>query len=293
MSKIPGFLGIGAPRCGTTWLYENLSRHPEIWMTPVKEIHYFDQLGKPAVMRKKYWRDLQRRAYHYIKPNNDNNRRANLSWDASFFLKKRNLGWYLSLFRPNENQLSGEITPSYASLQQHTVEQIHGLNPDMKIIYIMRDPVERLWSNAIYYLVRQKKLDPRKISNQELLKIINTARHISNTGYMQNLDVWESVFPTDQIYIDFYDNIRENPEEMILRIYNFLELDSSSKHIPLNVRMKINSTDKHKLKIPSVIEREIAENYIDQLQKLNQRFGGHTTKWLERSKKILEENKYD
>ncbi len=38
---LPDFLGIGAPRTGMTWLYENLRRHPEVWLPPIKEIHYF------------------------------------------------------------------------------------------------------------------------------------------------------------------------------------------------------------------------------------------------------------
>ena len=40
---LPTFLGVGAPRTGTTWLHSNLRRHPDIWMTPVKEVHYFDK----------------------------------------------------------------------------------------------------------------------------------------------------------------------------------------------------------------------------------------------------------
>src|SRR6478735_11126174 len=40
----PDFLCIGAPKTGTTWLYKHLSRHPEIWIPPVKELHYFDRL---------------------------------------------------------------------------------------------------------------------------------------------------------------------------------------------------------------------------------------------------------
>src|SRR5947207_15861690 len=40
--KVPDFLGIGAARAGTTWLHSNLRRHPQIWLPPVKELHYFD-----------------------------------------------------------------------------------------------------------------------------------------------------------------------------------------------------------------------------------------------------------
>lgn len=42
-NSLPDFLGIGGGRCGSTWLYDNLRKHPEVWMPPRKEIHYFDR----------------------------------------------------------------------------------------------------------------------------------------------------------------------------------------------------------------------------------------------------------
>ena len=45
--KTPSFLGIGTARAGTTWLHANLRRHPEIWLPPLKELHYFD-LQRPG-----------------------------------------------------------------------------------------------------------------------------------------------------------------------------------------------------------------------------------------------------
>ena len=39
----PHFIGIGAQKAGTTWLYRNLQEHPEVWLPPEKELHYFDE----------------------------------------------------------------------------------------------------------------------------------------------------------------------------------------------------------------------------------------------------------
>src|SRR5215211_4806968 len=48
-SPFPDFLGIGAPRSGTSWLAKNLSRHPKVWTPPLKKLHYFDQrAGEPS-----------------------------------------------------------------------------------------------------------------------------------------------------------------------------------------------------------------------------------------------------
>ena len=47
----PDFLGIGAQKAGTTWLHTNLRPHPQIWMPPIKELHYLDKGRSPLVKR--------------------------------------------------------------------------------------------------------------------------------------------------------------------------------------------------------------------------------------------------
>src|SRR2546423_15293863 len=50
MSSGPDFLCIGAQRAGTGWLYEQLRNHPDFWMPPMKELHYFDRLGSATAV---------------------------------------------------------------------------------------------------------------------------------------------------------------------------------------------------------------------------------------------------
>jgi hypothetical protein len=40
---MPGFIGIGAQKAGTTWLYKMLAQNPSIWLPPFKEVHFFDR----------------------------------------------------------------------------------------------------------------------------------------------------------------------------------------------------------------------------------------------------------
>jgi len=53
----PDFVGVGAPRSGTSWIYEVLSRHSALWLPPVKEPHYFDE----PVSSKRYYGYLRMR----------------------------------------------------------------------------------------------------------------------------------------------------------------------------------------------------------------------------------------
>src|SRR5665647_1032714 len=99
------FLGIGAQKCGTTWLYETLSRHPKIAFPGGKEVHY---------------------------------------WDNP---QARSVSWYIDPFA-NDNLVNGDITPAYGILAPETIQQIHALLPELRLIYLVRDPIERAWSSA-------------------------------------------------------------------------------------------------------------------------------------------------
>lgn len=286
----PDFLGIGAQRSGTTWLYKNLNNHPQIWTPPIKEIHFFDALGEFSLTQRYYKRHLRKRVYNYVFKNREKLSAVNIWWDINYFTGKRDFNWYSSLFQPSSNQIAGEITPSYSTLDKSIVEKIHTLNPNLKIIFLMRDPIERDWSSAIKGLARDKKRDARQISNEKFLKKVNSKGVSKRGNYIQTLGIWEEIFPPSQIHIDFYDEIQENPEDVLLRIFDFLNISVDEKYIPSNVHDKVNSTDGYKIKIPPIIEKHIARSNIEQLKILNQRFGGHTTKWLERTITILEQD---
>ena len=94
---LPDFLGIGAQKAGTTWLHDNLSCHPELYLPPEKEIHYFDQ--------------------HNDKP---------ISYYSQFFKKSKK----------NRACVKGEITPAYSVLPQNMIERIMGIMPHLKIIFV-------------------------------------------------------------------------------------------------------------------------------------------------------------
>ena len=170
--KSPDFIGIGAPRTGTTWLYEHLSRHPNIWMPPVKEIHFFDRVDGFSMMERKFRLDLKNKAASYIFPNKKKNRTPNICWDLNYFFRRPDFNWYSSLFLPERDQVTGEITPAYSLLDQKIVEKIFTYYPSMRIIFLMRDPIERAWSHAIKRLARDRKEDAKQISDEKFLESI-------------------------------------------------------------------------------------------------------------------------
>jgi hypothetical protein len=115
----PDFVGIGAPRSGTSWLYEVLARHPGLWLPPVKELHYFDE----PLQTKRYYSYLRMRLISgfWI-------RRPLSRFDLQYFLGRRSDVWYCNLFAPARRRslLTGEITPAYSTLEEPALDETIG-----------------------------------------------------------------------------------------------------------------------------------------------------------------------
>jgi len=150
---LPNFLVIGAQKSGTTWLDKQLRYNPDIWLPPIKEIHYFDVflpfpfpfplatlLLSPRT-RTQYWMRIKvKEALQDVKLNPEN-----FLWHMRYFLLPRTDKWYASLFSPREGQIVGEVTPSYAAINEKDVARVYALMPNIKVIYLLRNPIQRMW----------------------------------------------------------------------------------------------------------------------------------------------------
>ena len=293
-AKLPTFLGIGAPRAGTTWLHAKLKQHPEIWLTPVKEVHYFDARQRGDVRGNFYRRHLRKRARRYRSRETYRDRWregtlfSELVWDIRFFVPPRTHRWYQHIFRPGPGQIAGEITPAYSILKPDVVEEIHGMNPDLRIIYLLRDPVERSWSSAISKLARRRGRSPEKITDQQLLRHFERKSHVLRTDYVRTFETWEAIFGRDQIFVGFLDEIHQDPRDLLLRLYRFLGVSASETHIPARLGRKVNASGQYSTAIPESVRIHLAEIYLPQLQELSARFGEPATDWLRRAEESLE-----
>ena len=293
--NLPDFIGIGSQRCGTSWLYRRLGEHPDLWLPPIKEIHFFNHLDATAnTCKRKFYKDLRQRYRAYTSPRTvPKVKQPNLIWDINYFLRAKNMLWYSSLFTQGKDKISGEITPEYMMLSKDVVEKIYTLNSRMKIIFTMRDPIDRVWSATVrHFKINRKRNMQDAVSEEELLNFVKHKGTIRRTNYLRTLSVWESVFPANQIHLEFFDNIQENPDDVLLQIFDFLGVKASTENMLVDLKKKVaSSSPKAKMPIPHAIKHEICIENIEQLTKLSQHFGGHTTKWLNRARKILDGEK--
>jgi len=271
---LPHFLGIGAQKSGTSWLHKNLKHHPQIWLPPIKEIHYFDRpSAKPKVLQlnsrqfKQAWRQIKKGQH--------------IGWYLRYFFLPCNDNWYASLFSPEVGQIAGEITPKYSILDCETVARIHTLMPTTKIIFLLRNPIHRTWSQAnrrARQVLLEGKHTDEKVIKQFMAQESESPHRRSD--YLTLLQLWESFYPQEQIFIGFFEQLKENPRQLLSDIYQFLDVDCSEQYIPDSVHKKVHVGDYSP--IPAHWARYLAQRYYEQLKLLHDRFDNHSTaSWLE------------
>ena len=284
----PPFICIGAQKAGTTWLHYQMRHHAEVWLPPVKELGYFNHsftspllphllLGSPA-QRLRLQRII-RQAWHSIK------KRQHIGWFLRYLFLAQNDAWYSSLFSPKRGQIAGEIIPGYAILDAKIVEKIHALMPDLKIIYLLRDPIDRTWSQA-NRTVRQNLFKGKHDEPEHMRTFMETEDPHKRSNYFKNLQIWECFYTDKQIFVGFFEQLNDNPRQLLLDIYQFLGIATDSCYISDSISQSVNSSQYRS--IPEYWISYLAEKYYESLKLLHQKYNNTSTaKWLSHAKKYL------
>ena len=198
MERWPNFFIVGAPKAGTTSLYEYLKGIPGIYMSPVKEPRYFSATTLPKK--------------HDLRPIRD---------------KKK----YLNLFKKaKDEKIIGEASPTYLA-DPAAPKLIHDMAPDARIVITLRDPVERLFSSYFHLL----RYGARKMSFSDALKV-ELARRTDGTKvhikledglYSKNLRTYMDIFGQDQVKVLIFEEWVKNAKVAVEEILRFLGLNYS------------------------------------------------------------------
>lgn len=216
--KIPNFLIIGAPKCGTTALAYFLSQHPCIFISKHKEPRFFTAL--PGSMEKEITGSGPRLSGNY----------------------KKGWSWYASLFEEaSENQIIGEASTVYFA-NEDAASLIKKHCPDIKIILMLRNPVARIYSH--YWQEHKLGFDFPEFesmlqSNHPRLQYF---QHISH--YKIHIERYLKYFSKDQIHIIIQEAFKLDPEFHFNQLIKFLELPVH----PINVWERKNEMSAPKSK---------------------------------------------
>jgi hypothetical protein len=194
MSQI-NFIGIGAPKCGTTWLSAQLEAHPQIGFAPDKEIYYFAD----TILRR--LADKELRCF------------------------KRGDGWYHEQFPAAAGAVScrGEFCPAYL-YSEEAAARIAAYRPNIKLLLCLRPPVEMIYS--WYWYNRNAVVASLPETFQQLMEI----PFLRDLGcFARHLKPYVERFPAKNILVVQFDAIRRAPELVRRRLYEFLNVAADFK----------------------------------------------------------------
>ena len=255
----PQFMCIGAPRAATTWLHKRLSSDHRIFLPKRKEMHFYDE-----------------------RPPHGTNIRSGLRWHNTHFFDvddEAHLRWYWFQYRHAGGRLRGDITPLYSLLSEARVQSVRTHMPDLRIIYILRNPVDRAWSGLRKTIWYQKGSNQLSAMDESWLeKMIMQPGVLSRGDYRRAIETWESVFPTEQICYLFYDDIRADSTAVLDHVYHFLGLDPQTSNGTATDSNPVNAAPKRDM--PESIRLMLEDHYAAQVRFLEERFSRDLSHWI-------------
>ena len=190
-NNCPNFFVIGAPKCGTTSIYHYLMHHDQVFVPKIKEQHYF---SLPEV------KDTY---YDIITPNN--------------YLE------YLNNYKDSENKkILADISPSYL-YNQKSANRIKRVQPDAKILAILRDPVDRSISHYLMDL-RIGYANKTFMSYLDEVDSNHYKEYIGNSFYFEKIKYFKEVFKENLLVLS-YSELVIDPKLVMNSIFKFLDID--------------------------------------------------------------------
>ena len=223
--KKPNFIIAGFPKCGTTSLFHYLKQHPEIFMPNQKELHFFTQ---PQIYKlNKGPKDKVVKQSH-IKSEKE----------------------YLELFKSVKDEIAvGDASPSYINYPENFGMIKQYLN-DPKVIVIVRDPIDRAYSN---YLHLKREL-------RETMDFFSALKNEDNRREESYSDFWYYRFNStyykkilmakktfSNVLVLTAEEFKRNPEITLKKVYSFLGVKLIVKKQALETKFNVGGYYKKNL----------------------------------------------
>lgn len=222
------FLSVGAMKAGTTWLYDVLNRHPAIHFSQEKEIHYFyAQALRPGLLSDKA---RMRRAKGYLAFDPEVSHPVTLQrrvrWTANWLQGPVDDQWFNALFMHRGNaQWVADFSNLNALLPAATWQGIAARSRKLRVLYTLREPLDRIWSHVRFHLKIQGQsqlLDGW--SADEIFAHIQSGDYLEHTDYVAAISRMRAGLPKGALHVDFFDRIGADPRGFVAEIERFLEI---------------------------------------------------------------------
>ena len=215
-------LGIGAQKAGTSWLFKYFDRRDDCYMSPIKELHYFDTKHRPdlcGTFHAKFVKQLVARVRDGTVGEYESDERLRALIDRVSMMYDDSA--YRRYFEDRVSdgvKCFGEFSPSYSLLNRGGFADARAQFPNIRVIFLLRDPVERYYS-----LMRMKQRKGVVVSaSQSFAEMLDDPAAVERGAYHETIRNLDQVFDSHEVYITFYEQLFQDEE--LRKICDFVGL---------------------------------------------------------------------
>jgi len=185
---------------------------------------------------------------------------------------------YAEIFRDAGERVKGEITPAYGILPPEMIRLIRKTMPDLRLIFLMRNPIDRAWSHALMSLTWQINRPYESVAENEFLAHFHSDASLMRGDYETILDNWLAEFPPDRLFTGFFDDISRRPRQLLDGVFAHLGLSVNVDWQNFPVEQVTYKGSGHPL--PPKFKEALAGIYMPKILALHRRFGSPVDCWL-------------
>ena len=245
------YLGVGAQKAGTTWLFNQLRFHKKGFVSCAKEMHTFDVAWLDRVSSKDF--------FNHPEQDIDNTRKMLMDYPDRYFN-------YFNELMTEQTPYSGDFTPEYANLHPAHFKKIktefERRDIKVKVVFLMREPTTRLRS--------MMKMRRRNTGSIPPLRQLITQKGLPGcddnySNYKRTVQNLESVFEKKDIFYAFYELLFDQED----RVSRFFNIDINS----IEVNKRYNSSHKTEFfKFTKQEKKLLKDHYKEQYDFIKERF---------------------
>ncbi len=253
----PNYMVIGAAKCATTTICSLLGKHPDVFMVKCKEPQFFNH-------------------------------------DEIF---ARGFDWYESLYADaGRKKMRGEGSNASSMKEQfpNALPRIAAYAPELKLIYTVRDPFDRIES---YWIEKRSNAgDPVHRDFNHALKV-NRHWFVDSSNYLAQLDPFREIYSDENIHVVFYEDFKEDPAAVMRGCFEFLGVDpeiaipnagghlnrSEGKRVPGTVLSRLQSVPGYRKvarRFPRELRQRVARRYFFKEMKCRPVWNSESREWV-------------
>ncbi|MBU1213217.1 MAG: sulfotransferase [Alphaproteobacteria bacterium] len=283
--RFPDLICLGAQKSATTWLYDTMRKDDGVFVPPIKEVHYFSQLYN-ADARKygpRHRRQQCSAIIDYINglPSQSDQDQVLLTQLAHLNRSDVDDEWYGSIFALAKNdQVCVDICPSYMNMPQAAVQHVLRLNPSVRLLVLVRDPIERCWSQIRMHVSRgtlERNFDDLVDGTASCWSFL------FYTDYAGSLVRWERYSAPGQLMTLLHDDVLTDPYRSLSRIYDFVGLRKPRRDPELGKEIFAGE----KIEMPKNLRRKLLTELAPQYDFLMGIYPEAARSWLDRHHELL------